>query len=178
MANPKLKGVETEQMSKIMDNLVDGTAVAYLLAYTCLMEKDKEVRDFYSGQASIYVFPAVINAAFSCEVALKNLINAHEDRFVRGHDLKVLFEKMSPQLQKKYADQTIAFYNEIALCGNGKMASTEFLRCLDEAKDTYEHKRYLYEKPFGVDIDFLESLMFSLNDAREEYVAFKKRTMS
>ena len=63
-------------MPKIVNNAVDATAVAYQLTYTCLMERDKEVRTFYSDQVSIYIFPAIINAAFSCEVALKNLINS------------------------------------------------------------------------------------------------------
>ena len=164
-------------MPKIVNNTVDATAVAYQLTYTCLMERDKEVRTFYSDQVSIYIFPAIINAAFSCEVALKNLIKAHQDKLVRGHDLKMLFEKMPQQLQKKYMDQTIALYNEIALCGNGNLSPVEFSICLNEVKDTYEHKRYLYEKPFAVDIDFLESLMFSLNDSKEEYIAFKRRMM-
>ena len=47
-------------MPKIVNNAVDATAVAYQLTYTCLMERDKEVRTFYSDQVSIYIFPAII----------------------------------------------------------------------------------------------------------------------
>lgn len=164
-------------MAKVICNLIDGTAAAYLLAYTCLMEKDKEVREYYSDKLSVYIFPATINAALSCEIALKNLIYIQEKKFIRGHNLKKLFQRISPKLQKKYLEQTISFYNEITLGGKGNLSPTEFMKCLDEAKETYEHKRYIYEKAVSIDIDFLEALMFSLNDAREEYIDFKKSVM-
>ena len=70
-----------------------------------------------------------------------------------------------------------SFYNEIALRGKGNLSPTEFMTYLEEVKDIYEHKRYIYEKTTSFNIDFLEALMFSLNDAREEYIAFKKRIM-
>lgn len=78
--------------------------------------------------------PAVVNAAFSCELYLKFLIGSK----CSEHDLERLFQRLNPKLQNEIRD-------EIASEIQGYPLS--FHELLKRAKDVFKEWRYLYERP-------------------------------
>lgn len=78
--------------------------------------------------------PAVVNAAFSCELYLKYLIGSK----CSGHDLEQLFRHLDPKLQDEIRDEIGCQIQDYQLC---------FDELLKRAKDVFKKWRYLHEKP-------------------------------
>lgn len=159
-------------MQKI-NNLIEGTSIAYFLAYKCLMERNQEVADYYHDSISVYIFPAATIAAFSCEVALKNHL-AKDGIDKRGHDLESLFYAMPKIAQDKYTLATIDLENCIYSKVNKEPIFNvdDFRKALNRCRLTFTKCRYLYEGISAIDIDFIETLMFALNDEFDQYESF------
>lgn len=77
--------------------------------------------------------PAVVNAAFSCELYLKFLIGSTYS----GHDLEQLFQRLDPKLQNEIRDEVASEIQGYPL------SFDEFLK---RAKDVFKKWRYLYEE--------------------------------
>lgn len=159
-------------MQKI-NNLIEGTSIAYFLAYKCLMERNQEVTNYYYDSFSIYIFPAVTMAAFSCEVALKNHLSK-VGIAMGGHNLKKLFYALPTIAQDKYAITTVRLENCLSATLNKEpiFGLADFEKALDRCRLTFTKCRYLYEGIQDIDIDFVETFMFALNDEADQYESF------
>lgn len=152
---------------------IDATATAYVLAYKCIMEKNKEVCNYYQDEISIYIFPAITIAALACEIAIKDRL----DPRTRGHDLSKLFNKLNADQQNKYKTHTRKLYNirhEILKISTAS-ETLNFEQELHSCKDIFIKCRYLYEDSFSINVGFLESFLFAINDADDEYVEYLNR---
>lgn len=159
---------------KKIENLIDGTAIAYFLAYKCLAERNKEVSDYYQDELSVYIFPAATVAAFSCEVAIKNLLMIEKGKTKGGHDLQKLFYALSKETQRKYLQSTVRLNNLAYSVYNKESTFTpaDFTEKLNKNRLTFTKCRYLYEGIEPIDLDFMETFMFALNDIESDYRAF------
>lgn len=98
---------------------------------------------------SRYVYPLVVNYAFSCELSLKSseglvkfsevtpeglLMASNIESSVRGHDLVSVFEKLKPETQR-------AIEAEFAAC-----TETELRPLLAECSDYFQKGRYSFEQ--------------------------------
>ena len=91
-------------------NIIDATAKAYYLAYCALIREHNELCSVFNHSFSVYVFPAITTAAFSCEIALKNLIYSETGREVKGHNLNNLkYEEELEELSKIFIALTLGF---------------------------------------------------------------------
>lgn len=159
---------------KIINDLIDGTATSYFLAYKCIMLKNHELCDYYGDKVSAYFFPAVTLAAFSCELALKYRIKNDCGKIERGHNLEKLFETLNYESRCDVVDRTIKLYNYKAsiLESSDLLTSVRFDSLLSNIKNAFVDWRYYFEGNAQGDIDFLEALMFCLNDVDDEYERF------
>jgi HEPN domain-containing protein len=151
--------------------IVESTAIAYFLSYKCLIDKHIEVCDFFSDSYSVYFVPAITTAAFSCELALKNISQTESGKIPRGHDLYKLFYQLNESNRKDIMDRSIHVYNlksEI-LSVSYRISEIEFNDLLYSHKDTFVIWRYFYERLSSLDLDFIEAFMFSLNCVEDEY---------
>lgn len=96
---------------RTITNLIDGTAITYYLAYRCLMDKNQDVSDHYVDKISIYLFPAISLAAFSCELALKSRILDESSKKTKNHDLSKLFCFLSHGTQQDIILRTVNLYS-------------------------------------------------------------------
>ena len=134
---------------------------------------------FYDEKFSVYVFPAISVSALSCEIALKNHIFNEYGKLIKAHKLDKLFKKMGNDKQYHYKNTTIKFYNMSAFYTNSsdRIDEISFDVFLKENANAFVEWRYIYESPRKVDLDFLEALLFALNDCDEdEYYDFLKQT--
>ena len=92
--------------------------------------KDETGRTVYH----VLNLPAVVNAAFSCELYLKFLIGSK----CPGHDLEQLFQRLDPKLQNEIRDEVASEIQSYPL---------SFDELLKRAKDVFKEWRYLYERP-------------------------------
>ncbi len=161
-----------------IENIVDGTAKAYYLAYLTLIEKHHEVSMFYNDDFSVYIFPAITIAAFSCELALKNLIFNECEKTIKGHELAKLFKELSIDKQNLYRDATIDLYNSCSKYQrhNANIDENDFEKLLLANSNCFVEWRYLYEGCKKADLDFLEAFMFAVNDCQNEYADFISKT--
>lgn len=87
------KGVEI----KTGDYKICITSACYFLkvAEECF---GKNGIDFLAG----YMYPYAVNVAFSCELFIKVIMirNSNDNEFIKGHDLKDLFNYLPPANQK------------------------------------------------------------------------------
>jgi hypothetical protein len=152
-------------------NLIDGTSVSYFLAYKCLMERNEDVSNFYKDNISIYLFPAVSLAAFSCELALKSKIFNECGKKTKVHDLHKLFTLLNSITQEDIMNRTINSYNmkSKVLQSIDTINFERFTDLLYRHKDSFVSWRYFHEGIPESDIDFLEALMFCLNGFDEDY---------
>ena len=84
---------------------------------------------------SVVNIPAIVNAAFSCELYFKSMINEQ----VRGHDLKELFEQLNVSKQEFIREQ---INNEFS-----KNKIFDFDLCLKHISNAFAEWRYIYEAP-------------------------------
>lgn len=155
-------------------NIIDATAKAYYLAYRALIREHNELCSVSNLSFSVYVFPAITTAAFSCEIALKNLIYSETGREVKGHNLNKLFRQLSLDKQRYYRDTTINLYN---VCSeyqkhDARIDENRFKELLLICSNNFVDFRYLYEGGKKTDLDFLEAFMFAVNDCQNEYADF------
>jgi HEPN domain-containing protein len=151
--------------------MIDGTAISYFLAYKCLMDRNHDVKTYHNDYISIYFFPAVSLAAFSCELALKSKLLSESGRTSRSHDLSKLFSQFSLVKQREITNRTIKLFNlkSEKLLSQDRLDLEAFRHLLDRHKDSFVNWRYFHEGIPETDVDFLEALMFCLNDFDEEY---------
>ena len=155
-------------------NIIDATAKAYYLAYCALIREHNEFCSVSNHSFSVYVFPAITTAAFSCEIALKNLIYSETGREVKGHNLNKLFKQLSVDKQSYYMDVTINLYNMRSEYQkhDARIDENRFEQLLLICSNNYIDFRYLYEGGKKTDLDFLEAFMFAINDCQNEYAGF------
>ncbi|MDF2805026.1 MAG: hypothetical protein K0S61_4931 [Anaerocolumna sp.] len=159
---------------KNISGIIDGTAIAYFLSYKCLISKHLEDVNVIGGPFSPYFVPAITNAAFSCELALKNIIQNEYGKSARGHDLEKLFNQLSLERRLDIVGRTAKLYNSKseALYVSDKITSEKFYVLLKAHKDSFTLWRYFYESSPNMDLDFLEAFMFCLNEVEEGYIDF------
>lgn len=150
---------------KTENEIISASALAYFAAFKCLINKHIEVCDFDSDYFSPFFIPAITNAAFSCELALKGMFLPNETP--KGHDLFKLFTKLDGKKQKEIIARTTEAYNmksELLRVDHRIKSDEQFLNLLKIYKDTFIIWRYFYENSSDLDLDFIEALMFCLND--------------
>lgn len=106
------------------------------------------------------MYPFAVNCAFACELYIKAIMihGSASDKFEKGHELDVLYNKLSSKDQKSIE----ALYNA---------KSTKDLKTLlTEDGNTFVEWRYALEKPVEVCTSGLRALMDSL----KEYVCALK----
>lgn len=159
---------------KRINHVIDGAAISYFLAYKCLMEKNLELCNYYRDKISSYIFPALTLAAFSCELALKARIKDECGKIKRGHDLEKLFRELTYNSCLDLMNRTRILYDLKARIykSSDSFIPLDFNRLLSLSKDTFTTCRYFYEGSMSVNLDFLEALMFCLNDVDDDYQAF------
>ncbi|EKN70399.1 HEPN domain-containing protein [Schinkia azotoformans] len=157
-----------------MKEIIHSTAIAYFLSYKCLIDKHIEVCNFYSDYFSAYFVPAITTAAFSCELALKNILHSEKGKTPRGHDLYKLFNQLNQQTRKDIMERTIQAYNCKAeiLSVTSRISEKDFFILLNLHKDTFTIWRYFYEGTPNLDLDFIEALMFCLNSKDDNYISY------
>lgn len=91
-----------------------------------------------------------------------------------GHDLKKLFYALPTIAQDKYAITTVRLENCLSATLNKEpiFGLADFEKALDRCRLTFTKCRYLYEGIQNIDIDFVETFMFALNDEADQYESF------
>ncbi|CAN7768854.1 hypothetical protein LJR153_007381 [Paenibacillus sp. LjRoot153] len=163
-----------------MSEIIQSAASAYYLAYKCLIDKHNEVCEFYNDTFSVYLFPAITNAAFSCELALKSISHSESGKTPKGHDLYKLFNKLSERTRSDFMERTIAaYYFKSEKHGKPhRLSEEEFIELLKSHKDTFTIWRYFYEQRNDADLDFIEAFMFCLNRIEDEYSLYVSNRLS
>lgn len=98
----------------------------------CMREQEERETFQY-----FYDDPAIVNAAFSCEVFLKLLLRLEQIDLRKSHNLKQLFEKLPPEIIETVKYQTIQ------KCGYWKDVWGQEI--LSQVSDAFEKWRYFYE---------------------------------
>jgi hypothetical protein len=159
-------------------DLIEVTAQSYFLAFKCLMDKNREVKNYSDDKMSIYLFPAISLSAFSCELALKAKIFNESKKKPKNHDLLKLYRMLSHGTQNDIMHRTILLYNKQSkyLHSNDLLCKDRFTDLLQEHKDSFVSWRYFHERfnegEYTTDVDFLQTLMYCLNDFDDDYELF------
>lgn len=98
----------------------------------CIREQEEKETFQY-----LYDDPAIVNAAFSCEVFLKLLLRLEQIDCQKSHNLKQLFEKLPPEIMETVKYQTIQKY--------GSWKDLWGRDILSQVSDAFEKWRYFYE---------------------------------
>ena len=170
--------------SKDMGGIFKINANSYYLAYKCLMDKNRELCEFYNDRTSVYFFPAISLATFSCELALKHKILQTKEHATfkgrRGHDLEYLFKSLDINQKQEIIERTVELYNLKTDLYNKTdlIYEVNFYSILKENKDVFVDFRYIYDNQilYTANIDYIEALMFCLNDVSEDYESYLKRS--
>lgn len=96
--------------------------------------KEQEERETFQY---FYTDPAIVNAAFSCEVFLKLLLHLDQIDCQKSHKLKQLFEMLPPEMME------IVKYQTTQKCGYWKDVWDQEI--LSQVSDAFEKWRYFYE---------------------------------
>ncbi len=121
----------------------------------CQREGEKE-----DAQWFLYVNPAVVNAAFACEVFLKLLLHSEGIRIPKGHRLHVLYHELPCALQERIRGDVIQRY--------GQWKDAFGMECLENVSDAFATWRYIYEHDWHksvtvrIDVSFLMALKNAL----------------
>lgn len=120
----------------------------------CMREQEERETFQY-----FYDDPAIVNAAFSCEVFLKLLLHLEQINCRKIHDLKQLFEMLPPEIMETVKHQTIQ------KCGHWKDLWGQEI--LSQVSDAFEKWRYFYEidRTKSGSIRFDISFLFAFRDA-------------
>ena len=105
----------------------------------CIEGKNPHIDEYGRHVMEVVNVPAIVNAAFACELYLKLLIKSE----TRGHNLEILYNLLEPSDKYKI---------RISITEKLKRDSLEkgFDYYLKVISDDFEYWRYIYEKPdFG-----------------------------
>ena len=83
------------------------------------------------------ITPAIVNAAFACEVFLKLLLHIHNTSYKKNHKLKGLFELLPENLKIRIKFECLKKYGELKNCFG--------IEYLDNISDAFNKWRYNYE---------------------------------
>lgn len=101
--------------------------------YRCTQGKNSTIDEFGRAKYSAINIPAIVNAAFACELYLKSMLNKKKG----VHNLKALFKLLDTDIQeqiKSYVDKKL-----------NKHCSYSFDICLERAAKVFIEWRYIYE---------------------------------
>ena len=116
----------------------------------------QSIEDFLAGK----MYPFAVNISFACELYLKAVMirRSEESGYIRGHDLKTLFENLEK------ADQTAIPERYERKC----RVPLDWL--LEESGKAFEDWRYALEKAASINVTgilaFAESLKLFLEDMK------------
>ena len=118
--------------------------------------KEQEERETFQY---FYTDPAIVNAAFSCEVFLKLLLHLDQIDCQKIHKLKQLFEMLPPEMME------IVKYQTTQKCGYWKDVWDQEI--LSQVSDAFEKWRYIYEidRTKGGSIHFDIGFLLAFRDA-------------
>ena len=102
----------------------------------CIRGENPEVDEYGRVRSHFIAIPAVVKAAFACELYLKCL----NGQYVEEHDLKVLYFKLDTHLQNLIRKYVEAHWTQ----PNGH----SFDDLLERAKDVFVSWRYIFEKEY------------------------------
>ncbi|GIO41572.1 MULTISPECIES: HEPN domain-containing protein [Paenibacillus] len=83
------------------DKVIELTANAYFESYKCLMDSHISVWDKNRESYSVFFVPAITTAAFSCELAIKSMIQKESETIPKTHDLNKLFYQLNKNTRKE-----------------------------------------------------------------------------
>lgn len=123
----------------------------------CLKERD------HAPESNLaYITPAIVNAAFSCEVFLKLLLQ-HEGKDIHKiHKLNDLYAKLSEDIQMELKEKTILRY--------GKWSDIWGRPYLEQISNAFVEWRYSYEHDWTksasmqIEVGFLIAFKNSLKE--------------
>lgn len=120
---------------------IQNIADDFYLAYKrCIEGKNPHVDEYGRHVMEVVNVPALVNAAFACELYLKMLI---KDDTTRGHDLEILFS----QLEVDDKDRIRNIITERLKKGSLEKGFDYYLKGIS---NDFEFWRYIHEKPdFG-----------------------------
>ena len=101
------------------------------------------------------VAPFVVNSAFSIELYLKALGQAHGET-MRGHDLIELLDKLPAA-----AHQAIDDVLPMCIAERGPAGAVDFRTCVGELKNAFVDWRYLHEKTH-TDVIHIDRVIFAM----------------
>jgi hypothetical protein len=104
-----------------------------IMSKEALGNKDANGRNEYTVEMA-HASPALINIAFSCELAFKSLLS-ESDR-VHIHKLRDLYNKLDIEYQQEIKGRVI---------GEMNFTDTDFYAKLDECNNNFVDWRYFYE---------------------------------
>ena len=121
----------------------------------CLKEQDRAPESNLA-----YITPAIMNAAFSCEVFLKLLLQ-HEGKDIHKiHKLNDLYAKLSEDIQMELKEKTILRYGKWSDIG-GRPYLEQISNAFVECRYSYEHdwtESAIMQIEVGFLIEFKNSL--------------------
>lgn len=115
-----------------------------------------------SSQIMLCITPAVVNAAFACEVFLKLLLHDAGVKIRKSHRLEDLFNRLPDDIQKELTMRTIAKY--------GKWENVFRQKYISEISDAFQEWRYIYENDWSksavkhIEVGFLLAFRDSLKE--------------
>ena len=108
---------------------------------TCSEDKNESFRSV------AYLCSAIVLYAFSSELGLKALLSLDGKKGVKGHNLKSLFGRLSPQMKEMIIESLPEDRFKV-----------HFNTYLEENQNDFEEWRYYYEKTNIASSDFLKAL--------------------
>lgn len=116
------------------------------------MQADEHLRSMQDPYLMMVVGPpALVLSAFASELFMKCIIYLETGKLERGHHLKNLFHRLSPdsralieRLWAEYAPTQDAFWDAVEN-QTGMKAARDLLGCLAEGNQAFEQIRYSYE---------------------------------
>lgn len=113
-------------------------------------------------QFMLYITPAVVNAAFACEVFLKLLLCFEKVEFGKSHRLEDLFKKLPDNAQRELKIRTIAKY--------GRWENLFHQKYISLVSDAFQEWRYIYENDWSksavkqIEVGFVMAFQNSLKE--------------
>ena len=123
----------------------------------CLAEQEKQ-----KPQLLLYTTPAIVNAAFACEVFLKLLLHFSQIKLEKIHYLNDLFENLPVDIKQEVKERTINKY--------GKWKNIWNQEYISQISKAFMEWRYIYEHDWSkssvkeIEIGFLLAFRDSLQE--------------
>ncbi|MDD6400033.1 MAG: hypothetical protein PUG10_00305 [Lachnospiraceae bacterium] len=117
------------------------SAEGFGAAAKLLMEKTNK-NAWYLG---IYAPAITANLSFACEIYMKQIIGFNEEKYTKGHYLRDLYRKISPQerefIEGEFDEKVKSFLRK----NSDWMEPFSINNCLDDYNKAFEEWRYVYE---------------------------------